>query len=89
MWRAARPDRRNQANTTNRQYTERFINLDRFMCININNWRYSMATVTLSIPDAVKKEMDRLPEIKWSEVFRNMIINKVELFKALQRKGDI
>jgi hypothetical protein len=48
-----------------------------------------MATVTLSIPDAVKKEMDRLPEIKWSEVFRNMIINKVELFKALQRKGDI
>ena len=48
-----------------------------------------MATITLSIPDAVKKEMDRFPEIKWSEVFRNMIIQKTELLKNLQAKGDL
>ncbi|MBI2548977.1 hypothetical protein HYW21_06515 [Candidatus Woesearchaeota archaeon] len=48
-----------------------------------------MATITLSIPDAVKKEMEKFPEIKWSEVFRSMIIQKVELFKALQKNGEI
>ena len=29
-----------------------------------------MATVTLSIPDELKKEMDKFPEVKWSEVLR-------------------
>jgi len=48
-----------------------------------------MATITLSIPDTVKKEMDKFPEIKWSEVFRNMIIRKIEIFKKLQKKGDL
>lgn len=48
-----------------------------------------MATVTLSIPDAVKKEMDKFPDIKWSEVFRNMITKKIELFKVLQQRGEL
>ena len=68
---------------------ERFINIDSFLCTNIIQGRQIMATITLSIPDAVKKEMDRFPEIKWSEVFRNMIIQKTELLKNLQAKGDL
>lgn len=47
-----------------------------------------MATVTLSIPHAVKKEMDKFPEIKWSEVFRNMIIKKTQLLKNLKARGE-
>ncbi|MBI5388907.1 hypothetical protein HZB01_00845 [Candidatus Woesearchaeota archaeon] len=48
-----------------------------------------MATVTLSIPDAVKNEMEKFPEIKWSEVFRNMITQKIKVFKTLQQRGEI
>ena len=48
-----------------------------------------MAIITLSIPDAVKKEMDKFPQIKWSEVFRQMIIKKIELFKELQKRGEL
>ncbi|MFH0875600.1 MAG: hypothetical protein V1859_06695 [archaeon] len=48
-----------------------------------------MATVTLSIPDELKKKMDEHPEIKWSEVFRSMIINKVRKIKALQARGEL
>ena len=48
-----------------------------------------MATVTLSVSDAVKKEMDKFPEVKWSEVFRNMIIKKTQSLKKLQEKGDL
>jgi hypothetical protein len=48
-----------------------------------------MATVTLSIPDDVKKEMDEFPEIKWSEVFRKMIIQKTEAIKRLQARGEL
>lgn len=49
-----------------------------------------MAYVTLSIPDAVKKKMDEYPSIKWSEIFRNMIIQKIDEIKkveALKKKG--
>lgn len=48
-----------------------------------------MATVTLHIPDDLKKEMDKYPEIKWSEVFRNMIIKKTELFTSLKKRGEL
>ena len=48
-----------------------------------------MATVTLSIPSAVKKEMDKFSEIKWSEVFRTMIIKKTQLLKRLKARGEL
>jgi len=49
-----------------------------------------MATVTLSFPAKFKKRvLDKHPEIKWSEVFRNMIIRKTELFKQLKARGDL
>jgi len=51
-----------------------------------------MATVTLSVSDEIKAKMDALPEIKWSEVFRNMIIRKVRQLKKFEQmvaKGEI
>lgn len=51
-----------------------------------------MANVTLSIPDELKKEMEKHSDIKWSDVFRSMIIRKVEQFrkfKELEQKGVI
>lgn len=44
-----------------------------------------MATVTLSIPDELKRKLDSMPEVKWSEVFRNIIIRKVEQLKKFEQ----
>ena len=52
-----------------------------------------MATVTLSIPDELKKRtIDKHPEVKWSEVFRNMIVRKLEQlkkFRELEQRGEL
>lgn len=40
-----------------------------------------MAHITLSIPEQVYKEMKKHPEIKWSEVARQSIIEKTFLLK--------
>ncbi len=51
-----------------------------------------MAYVTLSIPNDVKKKMDEHSSIKWSEIFRNMIIKKIEEIRkveALKKRGAL
>ncbi|MBU2634242.1 MAG: hypothetical protein KJ674_03270 [Nanoarchaeota archaeon] len=51
-----------------------------------------MATVTLSIPDDLKKKMDEFPEVKWSEVLREITIRKVKQLKKFEemvRRGEI
>jgi len=51
-----------------------------------------MTNVTLSIPDELKEKMDKHPEIKWSEVFRNMILRKLEQLKKLrelEQRGEL
>lgn len=51
-----------------------------------------MATVTLSIPKDLKKEMDSMPEVKWSEIFRNAVLHKVEQlekFEKMVARGEI
>ena len=50
-----------------------------FISINKN-----MATLTLSLPDEFKNIVDKHPEIKWSEVFRNLILSKIEQLKKLE-----
>jgi|TARA_Y100000294_G_C8539551_1_gene330556 hypothetical protein len=47
-----------------------------------------MATVTLYVPDEFKKKLDSMPEVKWSEVFRNIIIRKVEQLKKFEQMAD-
>ena len=44
-----------------------------------------MATLTLAIPEDMKKDLDDCPEINWSEVAREAIRQKLvqlKLFKA-------
>ena len=48
-----------------------------------------MAHITLSIPDDVYKEMKRHPEIKWSQVARETIIQKTKQLKGTIHGRDI
>jgi len=43
-----------------------------------------MATITLSIPDELKEELNKFPEINWSEVARTSIIQKLAALKFLR-----
>ncbi len=44
-----------------------------------------MANMTLSIPDEVMKDMRKLSDIRWSEVARRAIIQRVEELKTIER----
>ena len=51
-----------------------------------------MANITLSIPDDLKKKMEKHSEIKWSQVARNAIekrINDLELLEKLTSKSEL
>jgi hypothetical protein len=44
-----------------------------------------MANITLSVPDNVHKEMKKFSEIRWSEVARKAILNKLETLKMAEK----
>jgi len=44
-----------------------------------------MANITLSVPDEVHKEMRRFSEVRWSEVARKAIIDKVQTLQLADR----
>lgn len=51
-----------------------------------------MPTLTLAVPADLKAEMDRLPELNWSEVAREAIAQKVaeyRLFKSIVAKSKL
>lgn len=48
-----------------------------------------MAHITLSIPDEVYKEIKKHPEIKWSEVARQSIIEKITLLRSPIKARDV
>jgi len=51
-----------------------------------------MATLTLAIPDDLKREMDTLPELNWSEIARKAIREKAteyKLFKSIATKSKL
>lgn len=51
-----------------------------------------MPTLTLAVPEDLKKEMDKLPELNWSEVAREAISEKVReynLFKEIVAKSKM
>ena len=43
-----------------------------------------MANITLSIPDELKEEMSKFPEINWSEIARTSIKQKLADLKFLR-----
>jgi hypothetical protein len=44
-----------------------------------------MVSVTLSVPEEMKEEMDEHPEINWSEVARQSIEQKLAELRFLER----
>lgn len=44
-----------------------------------------MATMTVSIPDELKKRLDEFPEVKWTEVLRKEFIRKLGQIKGLEK----
>ncbi len=51
-----------------------------------------MANLTLALPDAVSRDMKLFSDVRWSEVARKAIIEKVEALKladALAKKSKL
>ncbi|MDP1729355.1 MAG: hypothetical protein Q8L27_04085 [archaeon] len=51
-----------------------------------------MATITLAVPDDIRKKMKEFPDISWSEVARQAIIKKVEIlerFTEFSKKSSL
>lgn len=51
-----------------------------------------MTTITISIPDKLKEDMDKLPEVNWSACAREIISKKIEQlekFEQLVKEGKI
>ena len=49
-----------------------------------------MATFTVSIPEEIKKEMDKHPEINWAEYLKQRFeirLKELEKFEALKNQG--
>ena len=44
-----------------------------------------MTTLTLAVPDEMKKKMDSFPEMNWSEVARQAFMQKIEDMNFLRR----
>ena len=44
-----------------------------------------MGNITLSLPNEVQKEMKKFAEIRWSEVARKAIIERLETLKLAER----
>ena len=44
-----------------------------------------MANITLSVPDNIHKKMKHFSEIKWSEVARKAIIEKLEIMVLAEK----
>lgn len=44
-----------------------------------------MATFTISIPNDLKKEMDKMPEINWAEYLKKRLEIKLKQFQKFQQ----
>jgi hypothetical protein len=44
-----------------------------------------MANITLSIPNEIHKQMKHFSEVKWSEIARKAIIEKLELLRFAEK----
>ena len=44
-----------------------------------------MTTLTLAVPEEIKKKMDSFPEMNWSEVARQAFMQKIEDIEFLKK----
>lgn len=47
------------------------------------------ATLTLSVPEKLKKEIRAMPEVNWSEETRRFLEGRVERLKALRKLDEL
>ncbi len=47
-----------------------------------------MGNITLAVPKGIAQRMKRHPEIRWSRIARQAIIERVELLEALEQTTD-
>ncbi len=48
-------------------------------------------TITISVPEELKRQMDEMPDVNWTEILRRMFIKKLKLlkkFEELERKAE-
>lgn len=43
-----------------------------------------MVNITLSVPEDLKKEMEKFPEMNWSVIFREVIKKRILLLKQIR-----
>ena len=58
----------------------------------MQNGGLNMATLTLAVPENLKKEMALFPELNWSEIAREAISEKVaeyKVFKSIVAKSKL
>src|SRR3989344_3430426 len=63
-----------------------------FSVLNIDEGGKKMPTITLAVPEDLKREMDASPEMNWSEVARAAIREKVAqltLLRSISAKSKL
>ena len=45
-----------------------------------------MATITVSVADDLKAELDKYPEINWAAVLRKAFVKRIELLKRFEKE---
>ena len=55
------------------------------MCYHILMCGDTMGNITLSIPDDIHKDMRQFSEVRWSEVARKAIVQKLETLHLAER----
>jgi len=64
--------------------TIKLIYLNVIHVINVTYWRLTMVSVTLSVPNEMKNEMDQFQDINWSAVARAAIKNRLIMLKKFK-----
>lgn len=51
-----------------------------------------MPRITLSIPDKLKKRMDKMPDVNWTEIIRRGMhkrVDELKMFEKLKEEGRL
>lgn len=69
---------------------------ERFKYFNVITFYYKMVSITLAIPEEVKRKMERFREVNWSGFIRRKIIEKTDelswkekMLKKLEEEKEI
>lgn len=66
-------------------YPNKKQNRNIYILAHITHITHKMTNITLAVSNELKEEMDKFPEINWSEVARAAIKRKIEVFIEMQK----